>query len=262
MHQIVPTEDTSTTNVGQQDGMDRWGLYIDVEGFSVIYDNDKFRAICALNELMETLYNIGYSAFSKSRGRTFMHQFGDGFVAVSEFPEETPEQPLAICLAVMRHLIAKGVATKAGISRGGFSDISSDYPPAIKEAAKDNRYVPLGDNGDYGLMTIIPVMGSALTRSHGLLSRRHGAVLLLDTTAFCGLPSGIITRAKSPTVIDWVHSDFPLVRELCNLSGLKNIDSSEAEMFLQSYVKDHGTNLSREWVSSTRDSVGLADPSF
>jgi len=257
---IASTASTAAPDADQKGAVNRWGLYIDVEGFSEIYDKDKYRAICALNELMEALYKIGSSGFSKAKGRIFMHQLGDGFVVVSEFPEETPEGPLAICLTVMRHLIAKGVVTKAGISGGGFGDIFSEYPPAIQNATVDHRYVPLGNNSDYGSMTIIPIMGSALTRSSRLLSCRHGAVLLLDTIVFGGTPSGIITRAKSPTVIDWVHSDFPRVRELCNSCGLEYVESSRVETLLLSYVKNNSKCLSKEWVSSTLESVALVDP--
>jgi hypothetical protein len=253
---------TSAPDADRKGTVDRWGLYIDVEGFSRIYDSDKHRATHALNELMEALYGIGFSGFSKAKGRLFMQQLGDGFVVVSEFPEETPETPLCICLGIMRHLIARGVATKAGISGGGFSDVFGEYPPAIQKAAEDHRYLPLGDNSDYGSMTIIPVMGSALTRSYRLLNCLHGAVLLLDTAAFCKLPSGIITGAKSPTVIDWVHSDFPRVRELCNLCGLEYVEASRAETCLLSYVKDNGNCLSKEWVRSTIDSAALGNPLF
>jgi hypothetical protein len=256
--QIVSTVGSSEVNADQKGGMDRWGLYIDVEGFSNIYDENKHRAVCALNELMETLYKIGCSGFSKVRGRTFMHQFGDGFVVVSEFPE-TPETPLSICLGIMRHFIARGVATKAGMSAGGFHDVFSEYPVTIQKVAEDHRYVPLGDNSDNGLMTIIPVMGSALTRAHRLLGRRRGAVLLLDTAAFRKLPSGIIARGKSPAVIDWVHSDFPLVRELCNSCEMEYVESSRAEMCLRSYLEDNRKSLSEEWVRSTMDSVALVE---
>jgi len=256
---IASTAGTSVPNVDPKGAVNRWGLYIDVEGFSGTYDKDKRRAIRALNELMEALYKIGSSGFSKAKGRIFMHQLGDGFVVVSEFPEETPETPLSICLGIMRHLIARGVATQAGISGGGFGDVFGEYPQTIQSVTEDHRYVPLGDNSDYGSMTIIPVMGSALTRSHRLLGCRHGAVLLLDTIAFSKLPSGVITRTTSPTVIDWVHSDFPLVRELCGSSGLKNIDSSEAEICLRTYLEDHRANLSKEWVTSTLESVALVD---
>jgi hypothetical protein len=234
--------------------MDRWGFYIDVEGFSAIYRNDKARAICVLNELMEALYKVGSTVFSESPDRLFIHQFGDGFVVVSDFPEKTAERPLAICMAIMRHLIARGVATKAGISAGDFADIFSCYPPAIQEAAEDHRYVRLGE----GLMTIIPVMGSALTNSYRLLSRCHGAVLLLDATAFCELPAGVMARGTSPTVIDWIHSDFPLVRKICDTSGLKYIDPTAAETQIRSYLRDHSHELSKDWVSFTTDSLGMA----
>jgi hypothetical protein len=233
--------------------MNRWGFYIDVEGFSAIYRNEKDRAIRALNELMEALYKVGSTVFSKSPDRLFIHQFGDGFVVVSDFPERTAERPLAICLAVMRHLIAKGVATKAGISAGDFADIFSCYPPAIQDAAKDHRYVLLGE----GLMTIIPVMGSALTNSYRLLSHRHGAVLLLDATAFAGLPPGVIARGTSPTVIDWIHSDSPLIRKICDTSGLKYVDPTDAETQFRSYLRDHSHELSKDWVSFTTDSLGM-----
>jgi hypothetical protein len=253
---------TSAPDADRKGAVDRWGLYIDVEGFSSIYDKDKLRAIRALDELMEALYKSGSSGFSKAKGRIFMHQLGDGFVVVSEFPEETPETPLSICLGIMRHLIARGVATKAGISRGGFGDVFGEYPPTIRKAAEDHRYVPLGDNSDYGLMTIIPVMGSALTRSYKLLNCRHGAVLLLDTTAFCEMQPGIVTRAKSPTVIDWVHSDFPRVRELCNSCGLEYVNPSKAEAFLRKYIEDNRPCLSPEWISSTMDSAAILGPFF
>lgn len=121
----------------------RWGLYIDAEGFSSIYATDKVQALLALGELMEALHRLGSSDFFKCGGRVFIHQFGDGFAVVSEAPAETPEAPLAIALAVMRHLIAKGVAAKAGISKGDFGDIFGWYPAAIQNAAKDHRCVPL-----------------------------------------------------------------------------------------------------------------------
>jgi len=200
---------------------------------------------------MEALYKVG---LSQSQDRLFIHQFGDGFLVVSDFPEKTAERPLAICVAVMRHLIARGVATKAGISAGGFADIFSCYPPAIQEAAKDHRYVRIGE----GLMTIIPVMGSALTNSYRLLSRSHGAVLLLDAMAFSGLPSGVIVRGTSPTVIDWIHSDFPLINKLCVKSGLKYVEPAIAETHLRAYVCDHVTEVSQEWLASTMESLGTA----
>jgi hypothetical protein len=235
----------------------RWGLYIDVEGFSDLYDDDRPRALSALRELTDVLYKIGRSDFLRHRGRTFIHQLGDGFAVVSESDEETAATPLAVCLVVMRHLIDNGVATKAGISKGGFEDIFGCLPPGVQEAAESDRYVPLGESAGGGLMTITPVMGSALTRAHKLLARRRGAVLLLDSAAFCGLPLGTITRARSPTVVDWVHSDCPLSQELCQSSGLKYLDPSAVAERLLSYLEAHDKALSQGWLASTRDAAGL-----
>jgi hypothetical protein len=231
--------------------MDRWGVYIDIEGFSAIYRRNKGRAIRALGDLMDALYKIGGSTFAKSHERLFVHQFGDGFVVVSDFPENTPERPLAICLAVMRHLIARGVATKAGIAAGDFGDFFHCYPSSIQAVAKDERYVALGE----GLMTIIPVMGSALIESHEISSRRRGAVLLVDVIIFSGLPPGVIARSTSPTAIDWVHSDYPLVKGVCNLSALPYVDPATAEKHLRAYSKNQGENLPKDWIASTLESV-------
>ena len=110
---------------------DRWSIWIDVEGFSNRYINDSSQAILYLSELMASLYRIGIHVFSESPDRLFIHQFGDGFIVVSDFPEREPTRPLAICIAIMRHLLKRGVATKAAIAAGDWGDISSCYPDEV-----------------------------------------------------------------------------------------------------------------------------------
>lgn len=228
---------------------DRWGIYVDVEGFSAIYRADKNRALHALRELMEALYWVGRSVFANER--IFIHQFGDGFVVVSNGPEKTPERLVAMSIAVMRHLIARGVTTKAAISTGDFSDIFGCYPEDIQAIAEHHRYVTLRAGG---LMTIIPVMGSALIAPYKLSDARHGAVLLLETGAFDKVPDGIITRSRSPIMIDWIHSDFPLVKTVCESSGLVFVEPSVAEKHLRTYLGHN--RLSKRWVTTTLESMG------
>jgi len=230
----------------------RWSIYIDVEGFSALYESDSTRAIWALSTLMGALYRVGAKAFPTVPDRLFIHQFGDGFVIVSDFPEGTAERPLAVAIAVMRHMIAKGVATKSAISSGDFSDIFGCYPSEVQEAADNHRHVRIGD----GLMTIIPVMGSALISPNKLAARKSGAVLLLDTTKFATTPTGLKLSSASLTVVDWVHSDFPLIREICGRAGLIPVTAEAAENFLRGYIRTN-EGLSAEWVSSTQGSVGL-----
>jgi hypothetical protein len=70
-----------------------WSIYIDVEGFSEIYRLRQGRAIQALGELLEALFLIASKKFPATPERLFIHQFGDGFVVVSDFIEPNPQTP-------------------------------------------------------------------------------------------------------------------------------------------------------------------------
>ena len=237
--------------------MERWSIYIDVEGFGVIYKRDKGRALAALGGLMDALFRVGSTAFSVSPDRLFIHQFGDGFLVVSDFPEPKPERPLALAIAIMRHLLVTGVATKAAVSAGDFSDVFDCYPPDVQAAAVDHRHVRIGE----GLMTIIPVMGSALISPYKLAAKRSGAVLLLDTVPFSSVPAGVKLTSTAPVVVDWIHSDFPLVNKICEEANLAKVDATSAARHLRQYINGN-RDLSKNWVSSTLDSVGLATAIF
>jgi hypothetical protein len=234
-------------------GKNRWSVWIDVEGFSAIYSTDEARAIRALGELMEALFNIGRSVFAEPPDRLFIHQFGDGFVIVSDSEETTPDRPVAICLAAIRHLLARGVVTKAAISGGGFADIGSCYPQTVMSDAKDRHRVKMGR----GLMTIIPHMGTALIASKKLADQRSGAVLLIDPSVFAGVPTGVTLKPGTLPVIDWVHSNFAKVDEICSLAGLTKVNADVAEMCLRGYIHAYRGTLREEWITSTLESVGM-----
>ena len=234
--------------------MNRWSIYIDVEGFSEIYRLRQRRAIQALSDLMEALFLVASKKFPRALERLFIHQFGDGFVIVSDFIEPNPQRPIAICLAVMRHLIGRGMATKAAISGGDFADISSCYPDTVLAVSQDRRYVNVGE----GVMTIIPIMGMALIAPHKLANRRSGALLLLDPIIFASLPMGVIGQPGSPIVIDWVHSVFPLVGEIAETAGFVTADASVAEAHLRRYIDENQSTLRADWITSTLSSVGMA----
>lgn len=173
---------------------DRWGISIDVEGFSANYEHSEERktfAICALGELMDAVYRIGSLCFPGTSEknyseRLFAHQFGDGFIVCSDYPEPDASRAIAISIAILRHLILKGVAAKAAISTGDLSGIKGCYPQPMCDASEDR--LDLG----MGLMTIIPVMGTALTKAHKLGASHKGAVLVVEPGLIeKGLPLGI-----------------------------------------------------------------------
>ncbi len=202
---------------------------------------------------MRALSNLGSKVFPKSPERLFIHQFGDGFIIVSDFPEESPTRPIAICLAVMRHLLNMGIVTKAAISGGRFSDVTGCYPESVLAKSDDFGRIPIGA----GIMTITKVTGTALIAAYKLASLRKGAVLLIDPNAFEFVPDGVTLQVGSPTTLDWIHLNHVEVTEICERGGLHKVEACEAEEGLRNYINKHKTELSEEWIASTLENNNM-----
>ena len=231
----------------------RWGLSVDIEGFSSLYEDSeasKSKAIWALHILMEAIVNIGTKVYPGKSGnnfseRLYVHQFGDGFIIISDYYEKNPERCLSIAISLMRHMLMKGYTLKAAISTGDMSDINGCYPPSIKNS-KDNR-VNLG----MGLMTTIPVMGTALTKSHKLLNCKSGSVLLIDKSRFEVMPDLIQNEiAGGISAVDWVSSELELSKEISNKAGLEYSNKDKLLKNFKAYIKQKPIPPS-SWVSST-----------
>jgi len=230
-----------------------WAVYIDVEGFSENYEYSEDRrtfAILALAELMDSIVRIGTQCFPGDRDknfsdRLFVHQFGDGFIICSDFPEQTAIRAISIAVAIMRHMIIKGYATKAAISTGDMSDIKGCYPKSVRGTADDIVYL------GRGLMTIISVMGTALTKAHKLSSTQKGAVLILDEKlAKLGLPEGVNVKGNSGFSIDWVSSNLPMADEIACTAGLATDNTQTLIEKLNSYCKQEPIPPA-SWIEST-----------
>jgi hypothetical protein len=215
-----------------------WAISIDIEGFSKNYEyneNKRTWAILAIGELMSAIYRIGHCCFPGTAEknfseRLFAHQFGDGFLLCSDFPEPDASRAIAIAVVLMRHLILNGYAAKAAISTGDLSDITGCYPQPMRDAS--GRRLNMGS----GLMTIIPVMGTALTKAHNLASSVKGAVLVVDKQLLeKGLPTGIRTCRQYKYCIDWISSDLPLINEIATISKLSTANTNELFAKLRDY---------------------------
>jgi hypothetical protein len=234
----------------------RWSIWVDIEGFSRLYDRDQARALRALGWLMEAIHNIGAKCFGREPERLFVHHFGDGFVIVSDFHESSGERPLAIAISLLRHLISLGVPCKAAIACGGFGDVFSCYPSNVTMKAREHRVVPLGR----GLMTIIPVMGTALISSHKLSEKHPGAVLLIDESCFEAMPHEVVRTKRDPTVVDWMHTELGLAKEIGQIAGLTYTTGWELEAMLHDYLGGDGSLAPDKWKKSTLKANSLAAP--
>jgi hypothetical protein len=159
----------------------RWSIWIDVEGFSTLWSRGD-KAVAGLRALMHGIYSLGTLLYRDGGDRLFAHQFGDGFIIVADFHEPQLDRCAAIAVALMRHISHAGCLARAAIAEGKFADISGLWPKVVQEAAiRDGSgdRVALGS----GLMTLLPVMGTALIAANKLDARNpvKGSILTVAT---------------------------------------------------------------------------------
>jgi len=218
--------------------MDQWSLYIDIEGFSSTYEKDT-QAVVSLGALMEAIHKVGSRCYPESPQRLFAHQLGDGFVVVGEFGWETLEQPVTVAVILLRAVLQAGGVAKAAISEGRFADIVGCYPKSIQDlyARSCGGAFPLGR----GLMTILPVMGTALINSYRLLHSvvtPAGPLLVLGGSDAERLPSWVkATITEDLVVVDWIHSTSSSLARTTLDAGLAPANPSWMEACLRRYME-------------------------
>jgi len=217
----------------------RWGISIDIEGFSNLYehsDEAQTKAILGLNKLMNAVINVGQKVYpgdpnKNYSDRIFAHQFGDGFIIVSDFEEPDPRRCIAIATSLSRYMLLQGYATKAAISTGSMSDINGCYPDAMRNA--ENNTLNLG----MGLMTSIPVMGTALTKAHKLGGRVSGNVVVIDVNQFSSVPGNLIKdREDSILYINWMSDENKFAQEISKKAGLQFGSEQELSSLFSAYI--------------------------
>jgi hypothetical protein len=233
----------------------RWAINIDLEGFGHLYGKENL-VLLSLGELMEGIFRIGTRYYPESPDRIFAHQIGDGFVIVSDFPEETFLRPLAIAISLLRHVAHSGRYAKATISDGDFADILSCYPPSVRDATDSDKRVRLGK----GIMTLSPVMGTALIRAISVAKKcPSGPLLALATENRERIPEGLIVHevsAQGLLLVDWIHSKDELAKDIARQSDLYSPDSLMLSKHLKEYCQKH--RVKEEWKTSVRDFLGVS----
>lgn len=89
--------------------MQRWAIYIDIEGTSKIYKHNEVQFFASVNALLDGICRIGSQVYPESPNRLFVHQAGgDGFFIISEFAQTPRNGDRAtrwpLCASRSRHL--------------------------------------------------------------------------------------------------------------------------------------------------------------
>lgn len=233
---------------------ERWSIYIDIEGFSALWGKGD-RVLWSLGELMRSIFQIGRECFPNSPERLFAHQLGDGFVVVSDFHEESLERCATIAIAIMRHMAVTGCFARGAISEGEFSDIQGCYPRAIRDALEGDHTVSL----HMGLMTINPVMGTALIRAVGVDKRApRGPLLTIESSRAERLGSRISRvpiEGGEIMSIDWIHGGSSLLSGIQKDGALNSPKSAEIESILIDYCRREA--VPEDWRENVHMYLGI-----
>ena len=222
---------------------DRWALHVDVEGFGAKWD-DTMEAFRGLNALMQGIFWIGDRTYREPPDRLFAHQFGDGFLVVSDFHETELHRAVLVAIALLRHVLSQGATAKAAIAEGELSDIVGCYPEEIRKQP-DRDHIIFGS----GVMTVFPVMGTALINTVAIDKQSpSGPLLTVDPTNRHRLPLDVPVHPTDSGILslNWLLADPAGLEELQRSAGMARHSKAERVAQLQRYIAAN-QGLSERW---------------
>lgn len=188
---------------------------------------------------MRAIFRLGRRCYPLNPNRLFAHQFGDGILVVSDLDEKSLERCATVATAVMRHVADTGRMARAAISEGEISDIKGCYPREVLDCLEGDCTVSL----HMGLMTITPVMGTALIRAVSLDKRApRGPLLTMHASKRARLGSSVPYVPIPDTElisIDWVHMRSELLSWLQQRASLRSPTPSILEATLHKYCQEN-----------------------
>jgi hypothetical protein len=205
---------------------------------------------------MEAIFLIGENRYPEPPHRIFAHQIVDGFTIVSEFGAKTLEVPIAVSIALLRHVAAGGRFAKASIGEGDSGDYTGCYPDRVMAAREDGGRVIMGG----GVMTLFSVLGTAHIDAYEVHEKSpSGSLLTISSSKRDRLPAECIIKEVSCgelLSIDWVHSQLNLVSEIQKCAGLKSPTIEEIEQAFLNY-KSTKNPPPNHWIDSTFELLNL-----
>jgi hypothetical protein len=234
------------SNAGRGKGTpngERWAIYLDIEGTSNIFAADKGRFYQALNALLDGAGRL----LPKVHPRVNAHQIGgDGFILVADSNEGKPEVPISIAVLLMQVLLINGSVGKGGISEGDFADHKSCLLALRNLHKVGDKTFSLGD----GILTVFPVMGTALINAHR--RKEHapsGCLLAIDSAMLETKPEGVLLSQSGPdfAVIDWIHTRTATMDDMLKRTRLSLPAPSDLRNRLGAYVRGTGKLGEETW---------------
>jgi hypothetical protein len=237
----------------------RWGIWIDIEGFSKLWSAGDL-ALRGLTHLTSLIFEIGKRSFPDPPDRLFAHQIGDSFYIASDFHEPSLDRCAAVAVALMRGVTGIGCVARAAISEGALGDYAGCRPPDVQASSVREGHTDIVALGQ-GRMTLQAILGQGIINAYTLdkLTDLKGVVLSIAAAERARLSPGFITYpiggAPEILAIDWVHSASPLIDEINAKAGFGAEDAQTLSERLRLYISRH--QMSAAWSEPTLRYAGI-----
>ena len=225
---------------------ERTAMFVDIQGFAVLYGGEH-DSLWGLSELMRGVYLLGTEAKRLGISRLFAHHIGDGFVLVDDGGTANVTRLVSVAVALHQFtLIKAGHFCASAIERGEMADVMGCYPEEVCDARSKYGALPLGD----GLMTVFPVMGTAIIRTVKLQAKAHAAAILLPAVQAVGLEDGVSTTSEGDNLyVDWVGSMSPTIKLAREIMGIDRVTSAQLAAAIDASVLRN--NCKPDWTVRT-----------
>ena len=237
----------------------RWCTFIDILGFSQLWESRQSKALHALRELMRAIHRIGARVYPDEGERLFVHHMGDAFAIVSDFGEASFERPLGIASALMRHMASTGTFAAAAVAEGEFADVTGCYPEEVMKDCEDGHVVRL----NAGLMTLSPVMGTAFIRAYRLHDKApSGPFVIVSGVHEDRIPGSFEFRSAhgkgdcNLLSIDWLRAENPAIARIQGAASLRAPKVGELAQAIRSYCAEYPC-VREKWSDNLRTLLSI-----
>lgn len=227
-----------------------WALYIDVEGFSYLYEEHSMRPMSLLTSDIFALLDSGKPEFS---GLSAIQYGGDGFLIkqLGSRYDKDIRRPLAIGCALMKRALIDGFTLRAQLSVGDSADVQGTYSMVMQERIQSQHTSGyLGFSHGYPLplsnMLYNPIIGTAILNAYRL-GKPKGPLFVLDPLLKVDLvEAGVsVAEAEDVVLLDWLKHDDAYVQS--GMSVLEMNGISDYGNALRQYLARYGNQVPVDW---------------
>ena len=234
----------------------RTAMFIDIQGFGKLYRSDA-DSLWGLADLMEGVYRLGRESPRLGISRLFAHHIGDGFVLIDDGGVANASLLAAAAVALHQFTLLRSLHFCASaVTEGEMADVLHCYPKMVLEARTDDGVVRLGD----GLMTLFPVMGTAIINTNRMLKEAHGSVILLPSEFKSKLEDGILyIEEEGMLFVNWIASTLPAISIARQILGIDSVGIDDLKGRFQMAIERNA--CPSKWVARTSRFLALeAEP--